>query len=428
MNIQNVGETEDDPLGQWPAKYMMGPPSMAPDWHPLLEKWGLQVLKKAGFINYSLHIHPVFRKAMWKDLEDEDYKVIEPALLIASAYLDDEITLTYFHAMAAGPEEMGTFSDDVLGECNIATIPETLAREKQIEAYAKIRKMCDFTTWKFESVHRMSKSHCTGMMKPLFQTETDSMTPPDTISNTHQSEIYLSDQFGPQLLLYEQQAGAGNRTYDTLQRAAGIPPNKMITILAEGVLARTTVTLAITILHEFVHAFGKAYFPKPVLDHPFEPWFPGKRTNEQGCSFEEFVFGGMIKSLNIWVPPMSLGWDGWQNISPAFGLWFDENEDQWFVHDPAGAQAIMNDYLPVDRSRPKKLWPIPQEWCQRLLTDGMWNDQVTRFGQRAYKLPRLEYWATYRWQRGGPGVWKTGQERWNAVPRDPVSDTAPTWL
>lgn len=254
------------------------------------------------------------------------------------------------------------------------------------------------------------------------------MTSSDTISNTHQSEIYLSDQFGPQLLLYEQQAGAGNRTYDTLQRAAGIPPNKMITILAEGVLARTTVTLAITILHEFVHAFGKAYFPKPVLEHPFEPWFPGKRTNEQGCSFEEFVFGGMIKSLNIWVPPMSLGWDGWQNISPAFGLWFDENEDQWFVHDPVGAQAIMDDYLPVDRSRPKKLWPIPQEWCQRLLTDGMWNDQVTRFGQRAYKLPRLEYWATYRWQRGGPGVWKTGQERWNAVPRDPVSDTAPTWF
>jgi hypothetical protein len=53
---------------------------------------------------------------------------------------------------------------------------------------------------------------------------------------------------------------------------------------------------------------------------------------------------------------------------------------------------------------------------------------VTRFGQRAYKLPRLEYWATYRWMRGGPGVWKTGQERWNAVPRDPISDTPPTWL
>ncbi|KAK6002583.1 hypothetical protein QM012_001333 [Aureobasidium pullulans] len=88
----------------------VGPPSRAPDWHPLLEKWVLQVLEAAGYVNSTAHrgigegqmplgrltaalahepIHPLLREDMWHGLRAGEYALMEPAIRLASAILDD---------------------------------------------------------------------------------------------------------------------------------------------------------------------------------------------------------------------------------------------------------------------------------------------------------------------------------------------------
>lgn len=110
----------NDPTGQgksknadWPFEQRLGYPSTREGWHPLVFKYGLQVLDAAGFINFETtkphtynpngyweskrnrsgtlaeRIHPVLRKEMWHLFTDEEYKTITPALLLATAILDD---------------------------------------------------------------------------------------------------------------------------------------------------------------------------------------------------------------------------------------------------------------------------------------------------------------------------------------------------
>ncbi|TIA13082.1 hypothetical protein D6C80_06485 [Aureobasidium pullulans] len=479
MNIHNVGETEEDALGQWPAKYMMGPPSMAPDWHPLLEKWGLQVLKKAGFIKYvskypddyarpkgqaaedrnpedneSLRIHPVFRKAMWKDLEDEDYKVIEPAPLIASAYLDDEITLKYFHAMAAGPEEMGTFTDDVLGECNIATIPETLSREKQIEAYARIRKMCDFTTWKFESVHRMSKSHCTGMMKPRYvkgdvdkkgkgkvekekgkkgksKKKSDKFLVQAGKEFTYQTDIVVSEGFLEILQQFDMDVSNGTdlhlKDLKLPLRTGYVPKTHQIKIDIASAVERTHYLLAETLLHEFAHAFIAAWHVP--TGEPGEPWINGNRSNEAGFAFTHFIMGGCPEGLSQYLPPMDRDEDHRQRLCAPFGMYFAKKWDQWEVGSLPGGKGptrVMTVGKDQAFNTPHTLYPVLQRFVHELSTKETWEQQVPRYGLRTLQLPRFDDWAVHRLNElRRKGIWSTGQNKWGDFDNGPQ---APTWM
>ncbi|KAG9959656.1 hypothetical protein KCU61_g7219, partial [Aureobasidium melanogenum] len=108
-------------LFYWQPKYNLGPPTHDADWHGIIAKWGLPILEKAGFPNYyppddddyaepigrlararnpyqddNKRIHPVLRQDMWPGIDDDDYQLLEPALLLASALLDDPGTLVFF--------------------------------------------------------------------------------------------------------------------------------------------------------------------------------------------------------------------------------------------------------------------------------------------------------------------------------------------
>ncbi|THY03014.1 hypothetical protein D6D01_10251 [Aureobasidium pullulans] len=477
MNIDNIGETEVDALGQWPAKYMMRPPSVVPDWHPLIEKWGLQVLKEAGFINYvskdpddhaqpkgqaaedrnpgdnkSLRIHPVFRKAMWKDLKDEDYKVIEPALLIASAYLDDEITLNYFHAVAAGPEEMGTFTDDILGVCKIATVPDKLPQEKQIEAYAKIRKMCDWTTWKFESVHRMVKFGCTGMTKPRFVKDKKgkgkvekgngkkgkAKKKPKRVVQaerefTYQTDIIVSEAYLEILQQFDMDVSNGTdlhlKDLELPLRTGCVPNTHQIKIDISSAVERTHYLLATTLLHEFAHAFIKAWHQVRTDQEPAEPWITGNRGNEAGFAFTNFIMGGCPEGMSQYLPPMDEDEDHRQCICAPFGMYFPKKWDQWevgFLPGGKGPDRVITADTQQAFDTPNTLYPVLQRFVHDLSTKETWEQQVPRYGLRTLQLPRFDDWAVH--QLNGhrmKGIWFTGQNRWGDFDNGPQ---APTWM
>jgi hypothetical protein len=173
---------EDDPTGMarrfegdWPKNFPLGPPSNLPDFHPIHEKYGLKVLNAAGFIN-SIHpyedthvgpigklhgefyrnpksdlnerIHPVFRFDMWRGITAADYNMLNPALLLASAILDDPTTLNYFYAIMQPSGSMDTVIDpDTGATCRIVDVPDTLSLEQQYSTYVAICAMRKYTSF-----------------------------------------------------------------------------------------------------------------------------------------------------------------------------------------------------------------------------------------------------------------------------------------
>lgn len=183
LNITNRDDPEPEDPGNplwWPPKYALGAPNdELAKWHPLLGHWGLHILEKAGFLNYypddlttdmkplgqlarkrnpsgrtSEQIHPVLRRDMWKDIDDDEYELMEPSLLLASAVLDDPATLAFLYAVA-DTNSMTPFHDVTHGPCLIASVPATLTDQQQTDVYNKVIKMRDWTAWHIKSARDM---------------------------------------------------------------------------------------------------------------------------------------------------------------------------------------------------------------------------------------------------------------------------------
>jgi hypothetical protein len=176
---------------------------------------------------------------------------------------------------------------------------------------------------------------------------------------------------------------------------------------------RITLNLATSILHEFTHAFINAYFEvSDIFTEPREPWIRGTRCNEQGYCFEHLLFGGLPRAMIISHPPMSHLFEFQQSLAAPFGAYFESNWDQW-IHTPNDHSKVMPSVNANLVDQAKRMYPIPQEWFQRMFGDEMWQDQVHRFGIEALKMPKLELWCVLSWDRAQRGVWGTGEERWN---------------
>lgn len=155
---------EDD---DWSVQYRLGRPSENVPWTDLVSKWGLQLLDKAGFLNLDLGppesllapqsrylpkrpqewrgdaVHPVFRQDMWSEVDGVEYLNLKPAILLASALLDDPTTMCVFYALAT-PSCCEDFIEPNLGLCRRLKVPDSLTEEQQAFTFQKI---CDMRQW-----------------------------------------------------------------------------------------------------------------------------------------------------------------------------------------------------------------------------------------------------------------------------------------
>jgi hypothetical protein len=160
---------EDSNTAQWP--YRLGPAIEGPEVPALIRKWGLQILEAAGFLNHEFEagdvfidpigrmaktrnprdlpkeqIHPVLRREMFTSITKEDYELMQPALLLATAILDDPTTLHFFYAVSHLAQH-SWITHPRLGKCRTITIPATLSKAQQTAANKKIMDMRSWTRW-----------------------------------------------------------------------------------------------------------------------------------------------------------------------------------------------------------------------------------------------------------------------------------------
>jgi hypothetical protein len=113
-------------------------------------------------------------------------------------------------------------------------------------------------------------------------------------------------------------------------------------------------------------------------------------------------------------PPMSHEYTLQQYMQAPFGAYFASNWDQW-LEAPADNSRVIPSVRRDLVDEPQRLYPIPQEWFQRIFADDMWVEQVRRFGLKAMEMPKCEMWMVMMWKGVGErrGTWGTGEERWN---------------
>lgn len=164
------GKNHDD---DWPAKCILGPPSGL-SWESVPEKFGLQVLEDAGFINFQEGqggqraafdlpegrlersqswyggLLPIFERKMWRNTSKADYELMLPILRLATSILTDPETLCFLHAVAAQGAGMRIVQDPTVGECKVMIIPPVLTAAESAAVFTKIYEMRDYVSFGFQ--------------------------------------------------------------------------------------------------------------------------------------------------------------------------------------------------------------------------------------------------------------------------------------
>ncbi|KAI5269735.1 hypothetical protein E4T47_06813, partial [Aureobasidium subglaciale] len=267
-------------------------------------KWGLGLLDKAGCINLNTNldkqlcqdpvgkvakernphnecnsqIHSVFRKTSWQNCSDAQFAAIRPALLLASAWLDEPATLCFFYATST-PETMITFEDPKLGTCKRLNIPSYLTPEQQNLTVERLFQMAVYTSFFWENSEALAR------MRAFAYCQT------------------LGGEYEALLLCWQGQSGVVDddiESYEAVLRkmmeAANIlDSHKPSPHHLQSAYLRTTFLLVQDMIHELAHAFRYAYFAahrKPDGSKILEPWVADERYNELGIAAQKYIFGG----------------------------------------------------------------------------------------------------------------------------------------
>ncbi|KAI4854036.1 hypothetical protein E4T44_00453 [Aureobasidium sp. EXF-8845] len=419
MRIDNFGDLEPrDPndAGYWPPKYALGPPSQEKEWHTLIEKWGLPILEKAGFLNYypaqndrdmdpigrlagarnpckdiDERIHPVLRQDMWHDLDDDDYQILEPALLLATAFLDDPATLTFLHAITNN-DSMVEYHDSIHGKCRVARVPTALTDAEQTAVYSKVLAMRDWTSWQFRPTRDLVAVGALGITNFL-ETPNGKGVPAAHV-DTAQSVISLSQTWLrlPQLSFQDCLHGTdeyGERLRTWLDKYGVQQDRRPRKLDATSAFDRATFSLANVIVHEFSHAYTGAYFRLPDKKAPLEPWIHGHRSNEMGLAFTDYLLGGCAHAMPRY-DDSDLAYHK-QVCDAVFGMYFEKQWDLWAQN--SGAEQVITTTAANAHPSDQTYYPIPQKWFHNMHTEETWKHQVPRFGLAGVRFPRLEDWA-----------------------------------
>lgn len=185
-----------DPTGEgkwkesdWPVDLLLGPPSKAPNWNPLLNKFGAQVLDDAGFINYygelknlmlpfgklaATHadnpIHPVFRMDRWLGVHPDEYRLLQPVIRLAGAVLDDPGTLRFLWALYK-KDTMTRKHAEGFGEYDVFSIPDHLTPQQEKEIQQVVFQMRDHVEFCFSSVDSLMSRGVLALTTPQIDAE-----------------------------------------------------------------------------------------------------------------------------------------------------------------------------------------------------------------------------------------------------------------
>ncbi|KAI9880102.1 MAG: hypothetical protein M1830_005347 [Pleopsidium flavum] len=294
----------------------------------------------------------------------QKHTYLQPALRLASKFLDEPCLLPYWHGLIFGTYyHLPNTSQKFNAPCYcFLQRPGPLSMPQIQQVRNAMRHAAHTTTYEFAPRASIDAwAICT-------RTPTSARAPfPGTGSTIRLSEVFLT-------ILHPA------TSLNTPQRL------------------RTSFLLANTLAHEFTHAARNARIkpPDPPIED-FEPFFYDQRRAEVGHAWESVTLGGRIfPFLNAY--------------NSRYGMciekWPDLDEKYMIVRPPLpGSWAAP---IAVSRKPPKKwstIYTIPMPFVQSLFMQKFWDQDVKVFGVKGLRFEkrlglRMRNWD---WQGGSDG-------------------------
>ncbi|KAH0372369.1 hypothetical protein KCU65_g1204, partial [Aureobasidium melanogenum] len=402
-----------DPTGKgkwfpddWDVQYRLGPPSTSVRWNSssFMHPTGGFASKRNPTGMNDERIHPVFRREVWQNLTEPDYQTIMPALLLASAFLDEPSTLCLFHAISVPADQMTTIEDPNLKNCKRLQVPETLTEPEQWAVFHKISAMRQWTSFFWESSDKLKARGAFGFCRPLVHKDGSNITASGP--HTRQSEIALS-MYHLEVLrglrsqtdsTYNYYRYKARKYFDKTLKSAGVldshrPPETCI----DSVRLRTTFLFAALLVHELAHAFSFAYFERVDNSESREPWVADNRSNELGHAMIRFIIGGSPYSPSFHFTDSSVLDKNFleDNAYAQFGVYFLDRRNQWATPGNERKEQHLKEGAQEDQDAPLIYWPVPQRQIYDYFTENLWLARVPAYGLEALKMVKLSDWGAY---------------------------------
>ncbi|KZF22906.1 hypothetical protein L228DRAFT_261027 [Xylona heveae TC161] len=297
-------------------------------------------LNGANLGDLTNDIHPLFSRENFL-VFDEKYQVLMPTLRLASRILTDMSSITFFHALIYG-------RNDILG----GGMTETYGRP----CFTFNRQETPLTPLQFK----------------------------DTFDTLENLASFVKFRTNP-LLTTMNSWGCTSGNADIVHPMGGlgsyIDINPIFLYhLGSGRLSvserlRIQLILAITLCHECTHAIGFAAYPRDpdeIGAAIVEPFFENHRLAELGSAFEDFVFGGIID-------PMA------EQTDCCYGLIIEGWPGNRVPVTREGAVPVpVRTDIPVPAFSTRYL--IPMTWVQAVHSTAFWDD-VARLKETSLKAP-----------------------------------------
>lgn len=222
------------------------------------------------------------------------------------------------------------------------------------------------------------------------------------LSHTYQTKIAMSHLYCETLMLYlkKDKTSDYHDFFKSVLQQADVPDDRKpegFENNLDSAFLRTILLFAVNLVHEFAHAFCRAYFATPDLQLPLEPWVGDSRDNEIGHAMVRHIVGGLpyasfVQSIK------GQSWEQyWRECAYApFGIFFTEKFEQWAMFGTAGKNQHLVEGSEEDLMSPKVYYPLAQRQVYNYLTKETWEEEVPRYGLDALKLTKIPEWAACR--------------------------------
>lgn len=364
-----------------PTPYVPVPPFTG-RWCKLTTKFGLPTLDKEGIINYEKiapgyipyaqdftgggrYIHPVFFQQNWTNLQPGDWDLLQPAIKLATAFLDDPGVVTFFNGMF--PKNLKPLQDalSVVSAQQPLHTFEPNWRDLHV-AHKVLAQMGPFIKWRIDNTGT-DWAYTDAVTWLPANKIVDALG--NTTYTTTGSEITITERFRDVL--------NGKTDPSQYQRVqAELTPYDLY-----AAKSRSTFFLTVTLLHELVHAWGNFVldrypdyptFERNIVNYTnikriVEPFFRDGRITEPGHAFEDWIFGGTLELVGKPDLPAA-----------AYGL----------STRPFPGQISTLGLSRADPTTTERLYACKMADLHRFFQPTFWVNAVSRFGHAAFAFDR----------------------------------------
>ena len=235
-------------------------------------------------------IHTFLQRERWQDLKDEDWKIIEPALRLTSAFLDSEASFVFFYSLINSDREFSR-------------------REQWENFYPRIRKSNPYKV-RGQSIEDVRTEYNAALDEIAKQLQI-------RFSNSRSAEGYTIHQKHRRVHFITKKSGVvvGQGCNVLMQETIFLKPLRRLRKLPKtpsviSTILRIEFKMANVLGHEIAHVIESATRNVP----PWNAFWRDQRVAELGRAWETEVYGATLqwgKFLSPMAPLLSVKWPHW---------------------------------------------------------------------------------------------------------------------